>query len=71
MTPVEQCVSTTDQYLRMQKTVKMLWDEIEVYWLNNNMQEIASNINTTREILELFMERSQDVVMEMGLDNGS
>ncbi|KAL7604203.1 hypothetical protein Lser_V15G18644 [Lactuca serriola] len=79
VTIVEENLNITDDHVRIQKAVKTLWVELEVYhkWLGNKLPKHAPKENTAGQILQWLRDTGKNIVNEVertdiiGVPNGN
>nr|XP_043616595.1 uncharacterized protein LOC122588522 [Erigeron canadensis] len=67
VTLVEESLNSTDDYANIQKASKMLWLEVEVYykWLGNNLQSVATQVNSVEQILQRFTDAAKYLITKV------
>ncbi|XP_076885496.1 uncharacterized protein LOC143535041 [Bidens hawaiensis] len=66
VTLVEENLNATDDYKIIQKAAKMLWKKVDLdhIWLGFRLKDIASQGNTTPQIVQLFLEKAKSKIKE-------
>ncbi|XP_042758344.1 uncharacterized protein LOC111893527 [Lactuca sativa] len=64
---VEESLNNARQYVNIQKATMTLWDEVEdkYKWLENTLEKRAYEGKTSREILEWFANKAEEIVIEV------
>ncbi|KAL4561602.1 hypothetical protein LXL04_033772 [Taraxacum kok-saghyz] len=64
---VEASLNNTPQYINIQKATMTLWDEVEgnYKWLENTLEKRVYEGKTSREILEWFAHKAEEIMIEV------
>ncbi|XP_023745372.2 uncharacterized protein LOC111893526 [Lactuca sativa] len=64
---VEESLNNALKYVNIQKAAMTLWDEVEdnYKWLENTLEKRAYDGKTSREILEWFSHKAEEIVIEV------
>ncbi|KAL7618687.1 hypothetical protein Lser_V15G03355 [Lactuca serriola] len=64
---VEESLNNARQYVNIQKATMTLWDDVEdkYKWLENTLEKRAYEGKTSREILEWFANKAEEIVIEV------
>ncbi|XP_076956984.1 uncharacterized protein LOC143632317 [Bidens hawaiensis] len=69
ITFVEESLNANEDYESIQKAAKTLWEEVDLHnfhhkWLGFRLKDIASQGNTTPQIVQLFLEKAKSKIKE-------
>ncbi|PWA99033.1 hypothetical protein CTI12_AA013000 [Artemisia annua] len=66
VTNVEKSLNATDDYIRIQKAAKKLWEEVDIHhkWLGNDLKKHAPEVNAAAKILQWFNGTAKNKVTE-------
>ncbi|XP_076956983.1 uncharacterized protein LOC143632316 [Bidens hawaiensis] len=66
ITLVEENLKVSDDYESIQKAAKTMWEEVDLHdkWLGIKLKDIASQENTTLQIVQLFLEKAESKIKE-------
>ncbi|KAJ0524002.1 hypothetical protein HanIR_Chr10g0499821 [Helianthus annuus] len=64
VTLVEENLNATDDYVSIQEAAKTLWKEVDIdhEWLGHKLQDISSQVKTTKQIVECFRDTAKNIV---------
>nr|XP_043616616.1 uncharacterized protein LOC122588544 [Erigeron canadensis] len=67
VTLIEESLNSSDDYVNLQKASKMLWLEVEVHykWLGNNLQNVATQVNSVKQILQWFTDTAKNLITKV------